>query len=147
VTKCVLTCRRHYPYLLCSPITKQIVLQDDHIPMYAESASDRDAILDVLWLNASERDELSRCVICFDQILRLLPNVPCQDCPPRCGSLGRRHSTCAVRTCVVVTLIFERGSSKAHPRVHSFVASYRSFTSLLRESHSITETSMSFSVM
>jgi hypothetical protein len=38
----------------------QVVLQDDHLPMLVQSAGERDAILGIVWLSATEQTELMK---------------------------------------------------------------------------------------
>jgi hypothetical protein len=44
----------------------KIVQKDDHLPMHVEKASERDAVLDLVWLSSSESSEIVLCV--FEQL-------------------------------------------------------------------------------
>jgi len=39
----------------------QIVLQDDHLPMHVDKTSEVDAVLEVVWVSSSEKEELVQC--------------------------------------------------------------------------------------
>ena len=38
----------------------QIVSQDDHVPMEVEEEKDLDMVLDVVWLDGAEKDEIKQ---------------------------------------------------------------------------------------
>ncbi|EMD40837.1 hypothetical protein CERSUDRAFT_111421 [Gelatoporia subvermispora B] len=42
---------------------ESIVSQDDYLPMYVEQASERDSVLDTVWLARQERDQLARSAL------------------------------------------------------------------------------------
>ncbi|OCH92199.1 rsec15 [Obba rivulosa] len=42
---------------------ESIVSQDDYLPMYVEQASERDSVLDTVWLTRQERDQLSKSAL------------------------------------------------------------------------------------
>jgi hypothetical protein len=50
------------PAKMISP-SNQIVLQDHHVPMNVEKPNERDAVLEVLWLDNSEQNEIKAYVI------------------------------------------------------------------------------------
>ena len=50
----------------------KIVLKDDHLPMHVEKASERDAILDLVWLSSSESSEIVLCVITSGSSISML---------------------------------------------------------------------------
>jgi hypothetical protein len=42
---------------------KKIVAQDDHVPMRVEKVNERDAVLEVVWLDNTEQKEIMAYVI------------------------------------------------------------------------------------
>ena len=52
-----------YLHLVLPPlIIAQIIAQDDCLPMYVEKASERDSVLNTVWLDKDERQQLEQCV-------------------------------------------------------------------------------------
>lgn len=49
----------------------QIVSQDDHVPMQVEEETDLDTVLDVVWLDGAEKEEIKQ------QVLQILPKPHC----------------------------------------------------------------------
>jgi hypothetical protein len=59
----------------------KIVQKDDHLPMHVEKASERDAVLDLVWLSSSESSEIVLCV--FEQLFAsYLVDVNPKEHPP-----------------------------------------------------------------
>jgi hypothetical protein len=79
-------------------LSLEIVLQDDHVPMRAETANDRDAVLEVVWLGNSEQTEIVAYVVVLYPVAAWLIILIGTLCRSTCH--GRKHSTYAVRMCV-----------------------------------------------
>lgn len=44
-------------------VSEQIVLQDDCLPMYVENTTERDSVLDTVWLTKEEREQLVKWIV------------------------------------------------------------------------------------
>lgn len=123
----------------------QIVLQDDHLPMFVQSTSERDAVLGVVWLSASEQADLTQYVDgCFvavsesDALYRgpLPLNLPwsqsfylcCQDVSDACVFIVYMLIAKQIRNFIQKFYQFVEGVSQHHRNIDELLSKVCSTT-------------------
>jgi exocyst complex component 6 len=112
----------------------EIVSRDDHVPMRVEKINERDAVLEVVWLDNTEQKEIMTYVIEMASAHSWLSDIPGTLCLSACR--GLKPFIFAVRMCVrlqrVVCIIY---FDNLMLQIRSFIQKFYQFVEGVSQHH------------